>query len=137
MSLFPESFTEAWPFPSFNVRDLHTVDAGAASVLASRVWAPGSPGWALVVCHLLGVDHVGHTLGAFNDDMAAKLREVDALVQRAVGALDNSTLLVVLGDHGEGLGVTCATRVAQGQRTPLCRCAGVGGGVPVPTAAQG
>ncbi len=100
MSLFPNAFSTSVPFPSFHVWDLDTVDRGVTTVLQQHVWTPGSGPWALVVSHLLGVDHVGHTFGAFNPHMEAKLREVDSIVQRTVAALDDDTLLVIVSDHG-------------------------------------
>jgi phosphatidylinositol glycan class O len=100
LSLFPNEFSSAYPFPSFDVRDFDTVDRGAAGVMRREVWSSGAAAWSLVVCHLLGVDHVGHTHGAFNPHMTAKLREVDGIVQEAVSNLDTDTLLVVISDHG-------------------------------------
>ena len=62
MGLFPGA--EAWaattPFPSFNVRDLHTVDDGVTATLFPVLEGEGE-GWDVVIAHFLGVDHVGHT----------------------------------------------------------------------------
>ncbi|KAK9473663.1 uncharacterized protein V1510DRAFT_375316 [Dipodascopsis tothii] len=99
----PGAFAAAFPFESFNVPDLDTVDRGieahlngtygSAAALASR-------DWDVLVTHFLGVDHAGHRFGPDHPAMRAKLAEMDAVVRRAVAALDDRTLLVVLGDHG-------------------------------------
>ncbi len=121
MSLFPAVFSEAHPFPSFNVWDLHTVDNGVVSVLLpllgvqppAQVWGCDSPPcrpvppvipkpspWSLFVGHFLGVDHVGHHLHADAPEMTVKLAQLDGVLSAVVPALGNDTLLVVLGDHG-------------------------------------
>jgi predicted AlkP superfamily pyrophosphatase or phosphodiesterase len=88
--LFPSQFTASRPFPSFDVRDLHTVDDGVLAHLLPAIrgtmlqqrgqqqrqqgqgagQAGGDtgadpvggdpPSWRLIVGHFLGVDHVGH-----------------------------------------------------------------------------
>lgn len=61
----------------------------------------------IAILHYLGVDHAGHLSGPNGSLMAAKLLEMDAVVERlwqhlvARDAKDGQrTLLVVLGDHG-------------------------------------
>lgn len=66
--LFPRQFDEAFPFPSFNTRDLNTVDDGCLHrlplLLKDLRMAGDSPEeLEVVVTHFLGVDHVGHTYG--------------------------------------------------------------------------
>ena len=72
----------------------------AAEAVAAGGADRGGGQWALVVAHFLGVDHVGHTHGAWNEVMTRKLLQLDGVVQRTVAALDDDTLLVVMGDHG-------------------------------------
>ena len=110
--LFAGLFNVSHPFPSFDVADLHSVDAGVDARLGGVI---ASNDWALVVAHYLGVDHVGHTHGPGHPAMAAKLTQLDAslaAVLAAVQAADAAaagsgahaspqrTLLVVVGDHG-------------------------------------
>jgi len=72
--LFPESFEIARPYPSFNVKDLHTVDDGCIAQLpgfldsllpsnapaAAATNATSAAELDAVILHFLGVDHVGH-----------------------------------------------------------------------------
>jgi phosphatidylinositol glycan class O len=59
MGLYPKSFTKAWPYPSFDVWDLHTVDDGVIKNLFPVL--QGEEGhWDLCIAHFLGVDHAGH-----------------------------------------------------------------------------
>lgn len=95
--LFPDHFTRAHPYPSFNVKDLHTVDRGCERHLVPEM---GRDGWRLVVAHFLGVDHVGHLHRPDHPAMREKLLETDAAVARAMRLAGNDTLLLVLGDHG-------------------------------------
>ena len=100
--LFPDTFARSYPFPSFDVADLDTVDAGVAALLplelqgrvadAARVYdsmaaeaaavgqdtAPSD----IVVAHMLGVDHTGHTCVSSRAQTCG-LWEHDACVRQA------------------------------------------------------
>ncbi|XP_004600272.2 GPI ethanolamine phosphate transferase 3 isoform X1 [Sorex araneus] len=95
--LFPGAFSQAFFFPSFNVRDLHTVDNGILEHLYPTV---DSGEWDVLIAHFLGVDHCGHKLGPHHPEMAKKLSQMDQVIQGLVERLQNDTLLVVIGDHG-------------------------------------
>lgn len=101
MSVFPDSFERnmTFPFDSFNVEDLHTVDEGVISHLFPLLEDPSKP-FDFLVGHFLGVDHVGHRVGPDHPSMKAKLQQMNDVLGRVVDALDEETLLVVLGDHG-------------------------------------
>ncbi len=100
--LFPHShFTKSFPFPSFNVKDLHTVDDGVIEHLipeiksmftllsqshfsliahCSFVCKQGN-GWDVIVGHFLGVDHVGHRFGPNHPAMRSKLIQMNDVLQ--------------------------------------------------------
>ena len=63
MGLFPNSLNESYPYPSFDVWDLHTVDNGVVKHLFPAL--KNSSSWDLLVAHFLGVDHAGHRFGIF------------------------------------------------------------------------
>lgn len=101
-------------FPSFDVRDLHTVDEGVLAHLDAAL-APADPGSMprLVVAHFLGVDHAGHRFHARHSEMRSKIAQMDAVLRNVSQTLaarsrpsatapapPPRTLLVVLGDHG-------------------------------------
>ncbi|KAF6327864.1 phosphatidylinositol glycan anchor biosynthesis class O [Rhinolophus ferrumequinum] len=95
--LFPGVFSQAFFFPSFNVRDLHTVDNGILEHLYPTM---DSGEWDVLIAHFLGVDHCGHKHGPHHPEMAKKLSQMDQVIQGVVEHLENDTLLVVIGDHG-------------------------------------
>ncbi|XP_039074538.1 GPI ethanolamine phosphate transferase 3 isoform X2 [Hyaena hyaena] len=95
--LFPGAFSQAFFFPSFNVRDLHTVDNGILEHLYPTM---DSNEWDMLIAHFLGVDHCGHKHGPHHPEMAKKLSQMDQVIQGLVERLENDTLLVVIGDHG-------------------------------------
>jgi len=76
IDLFPDQFDDSHPFPSFNTRDLDSVDDGCMLHLPRLLESFGSPKEAnesnnetyieLLVTHFLGIDHVGHTYGPHN-----------------------------------------------------------------------
>ena len=99
-NLFPNSFTHAHPYDSFNVEDLHTVDNGVIEHLFPYMHPSNSSEWDVLIGHFLGVDHVGHRVGPEKDTMKAKLTQMDEVLRRVVDLLDDDTLLVLLGDHG-------------------------------------
>jgi phosphatidylinositol glycan class O len=50
--LFPHSFRHSFPYPSFNVKDLHTVDQGCLKHLPAALRANDT---LLTVAHFLGL----------------------------------------------------------------------------------
>ncbi|EJC99454.1 uncharacterized protein FOMMEDRAFT_112989 [Fomitiporia mediterranea MF3/22] len=101
MTVFPTLFAPnmTYPYDSFNVEDLHTVDEGVTRHLFPLL-EEESPSWHAIVGHFLGVDHVGHRVGPDHAVMKAKLSQMDGVFRRVVDLLADDTLLVVLGDHG-------------------------------------
>ncbi|EMC96161.1 hypothetical protein BAUCODRAFT_465105 [Baudoinia panamericana UAMH 10762] len=101
-SLFPGYFEPnlTRPFDSFNVWDLHTLDNGVNEHLFPLLEPEMTNKWDVLIGHYLGVDHAGHRYGPDHPEMAAKLRQMDGIFRRVVDMLDESTLLVVMGDHG-------------------------------------
>ncbi|XP_066471206.1 GPI ethanolamine phosphate transferase 3 [Tiliqua scincoides] len=95
--LFPRAFARAHFFPSFNVKDLHTVDDGILRHLLPTV---DGGEWDLLIAHFLGVDHCGHKHGPDHPEMAKKLSQMDEMLKSLVDHLANDTLLLVAGDHG-------------------------------------
>ena len=57
MGLFPDRFLRAYPFPSFDVWDLDTVDNGVTKHLFEELKKPDD--WDVLIGHYLGVDHAG------------------------------------------------------------------------------
>lgn len=106
--LFPWQFSESYPYPSFNTRDLDTVDNGCFAQMPHllkriRTRADTPDALEVVVVHFLGVDHVGHTYGPHNEHMDAKLRTMDDALAGVLDQLDNSDachVTFIFGDHG-------------------------------------
>lgn len=106
--LFPNYFTESYPYPSFNTRDLDTVDNGCLSRLPAllrklRTGGASDAELEVVIVHFLGVDHVGHTYGPHNAHMDAKLGQMDAALHTVLDLLDESDhchAALIFGDHG-------------------------------------
>ena len=91
------------PFPSFNVKDLDTVDNGVRRHVAAKLAQPEQ--WDVLIGHFLGVDHAGHTFGAQSAGMRRKIEENDADIEAVVAAMASDeafdrALLIVMGDHG-------------------------------------
>jgi predicted AlkP superfamily pyrophosphatase or phosphodiesterase len=153
--LFPDAFTRMFPYPSFHVWDIDTVDNGVASVLLPCVNATPTLGmfggegalaafaaaqnrthcpvamsaqWNLFVGHFLGVDHVGHTFEANVPLMGDKLAQLDRVIAAVAESIGNNTLLVVMGDHGAH--VVCHVRAVFPSRCHLAGCRNDGGGQP-------
>jgi phosphatidylinositol glycan class O len=101
-SLFPGYFdpelTRA--YDSFNVWDLHTVDNGVNDHIFPLLHSSNTSSWDIIFGHYLGVDHAGHRYGPDHPAMASKLQEMNGVFERMIAALDDKTLLVVMGDHG-------------------------------------
>eukprot|EP01105_Mastigella_eilhardi_P003230 TRINITY_DN1415_c0_g2_i1.p1 TRINITY_DN1415_c0_g2~~TRINITY_DN1415_c0_g2_i1.p1 ORF type:complete len:932 (+),score=213.36 TRINITY_DN1415_c0_g2_i1:153-2948(+) len=99
MGLFPTQFNKSYPYPSLDVKDLHTVDNGVMARITPAL-LQASDEWDVIVGHMLGVDHVGHRFGPSHDEMTRKLAQVNAFIEQTVRALPPRTALFVFGDHG-------------------------------------
>ncbi|ODV91627.1 hypothetical protein CANCADRAFT_73720 [Tortispora caseinolytica NRRL Y-17796] len=101
IALYPDSFYPplTFPYESFNVWDLHTLDEGVISHLYPLLDST-SPQYDVLIAHFLGVDHAGHRYGPNHPEMASKLDQMDSVVRKIVSSIDDDTLLIVMGDHG-------------------------------------
>ncbi|KAK1317121.1 hypothetical protein QJS10_CPA05g00052 [Acorus calamus] len=109
LQVFPHHFQESYPFPSFNVKDLHVVDDGVMEHLIPSLYKDD---WDVLIAHFLGVDHAGHIFGVDSTPMIEKLEQYNNVLEKVVEALKNqsgpgqpheNTLLLVMGDHGQTL----------------------------------
>ena len=101
-ALFPGYFDTnlTHAYDSFNVWDLYTVDNGVTEHLFPLLRPENRNKWDVIFGHYLGVDHAGHRYGPNHAAMASKLQEMDRVIRDIISALDDKTLLVVMGDHG-------------------------------------
>ncbi len=101
-ALFPGYFEPelSRAYDSFNVWDLHTVDNGVTEHILPLLGMEKRGLWDVMFAHYLGVDHAGHRYGPDHPAMTAKLWQMDGVLRDIVSALDEDTLLVVMGDHG-------------------------------------
>ncbi|KAI3385845.1 hypothetical protein SNEBB_000601 [Seison nebaliae] len=114
-------FTHVHPYPSFNVRDLDTVDDGIREIICSFYCNKRSDGKCrmemcqhirniskenrddikFILLHLLGIDHCGHRYGADHLEMKRKQMETDDFLYNLLKyKVKSKELLIVLGDHG-------------------------------------
>ncbi|BGO99159.1 mannose-ethanolamine phosphotransferase gpi13 [Rhodotorula toruloides] len=89
-----------WPYDSFDVEDLDTVDRGVREHLLELLEERRQREWDIVIAHALGLDHAGHRFGAEHRETTRKLRETEQLLRDVVERMQEDTLLVVVGDHG-------------------------------------
>ncbi|KAG4932237.1 hypothetical protein JHK87_046239 [Glycine soja] len=98
--LFPHHFERSYPYPSFNVKDLHTVDNGCIEHLLLSLYEED---WDVLIAHFLGVDHAGHIFGVDSTPMIEKLEQYNTILESGPGSSHENTMLVVMGDHGQTL----------------------------------
>lgn len=97
IKLFPGEFGVKEGTNSFFVSDFTEVDNNVTRHLDREL---AEQDWDCLILHYLGLDHIGHKGGPESMFMAPKQKEMDAIVKRIHDSLDESTLLVLLGDHG-------------------------------------
>ena len=78
MGLYDKLLTKSFYFPSFNVKDLHTVDNGVMKHLIPEIHANDAD---VIVGHFLGVDHCGHIFGPNHPSMAEKLHQMNTVIK--------------------------------------------------------
>lgn len=101
-ALFPGYFEPnlTHAYDSFNVWDLHTVDNGVTDHVFPLLQPSNTSKWDVIFAHYLGVDHAGHRYGPDHPAMTAKLNQMDEVFRKMIDEIDDTTLLVVMGDHG-------------------------------------
>lgn len=97
LGLLPESFDEAYPFDSFNVWDLHSVDDGVEKHIFP---AMEKNEFNFLIGHFLGVDHVGHRYNDNNISMEEKLDQINIIIEKVIKEMTDDTVLMVVSDHG-------------------------------------
>ncbi|KAI5806603.1 phosphoethanolamine transferase class O [Peziza echinospora] len=102
MALFGRHFEAnlTHPYDSLNVWDLHTVDNGVNEHIFPLLQPDQSQNWDVLIGHYLGVDHAGHRYGPDHPAMNTKLKQMDQVIRDLIQAVDDDTLLVIMGDHG-------------------------------------
>jgi len=98
MGLFPGRFHRAYPFPSFDVWDLDTVDDGVSRHLYQELERPDQ--WDVFIGHYLGVDHAGHKFGPNHPEMTRKLGQMNEVIGHVTSRMPEDCVLFVMGDHG-------------------------------------
>lgn len=56
--------------------------------------------WNFLILHYLGLDHIGHSIGAFNSLIQEKLSEMDDVIDQISSRMDSNDILIITGDHG-------------------------------------
>lgn len=114
------SFVQSYPYPSFDVYDLHTVDNGCITHLFPLLNQTDQ--WDILIAHflgkrksvvcffldvkkeLIGVDHVGHRYHMNHPIIEKKLNQINNVITNVTSFIKNNnnerTMLLVFGDHG-------------------------------------
>jgi phosphatidylinositol glycan class O len=56
--------------------------------------------FSLLIGHVIGVDHAGHTFSASHKEIERKLNDTEKIVREIINEMDDNTDLLVFGDHG-------------------------------------
>ena len=91
-------FTKEVSWPDPDVRQLDVNDAKVKALVVDELKA-GSH-FDMMVLHMVGVDHAGHTYEANHPELERKLLETEEFVREVMELMDRDTTLVVFGDHG-------------------------------------
>lgn len=106
LKLLPNTFTKFEGTNSFYVSDFTEVDNNVTRHLDVELSPAHSKNWDCLILHYLGLDHIGHKGGPNSKFMKPKIKEMDDVLKRLYGHIEQSkekTLIVLLGDHGMNL----------------------------------
>ena len=95
--MFGQYFERSHPFPSFNVRDLDTLDTETFKMIDEEM---KKGDFDFIIAHVIGIDHAGHTYGSNHLETERKILETEKEIQRIIENMDQDTVLIVFGDHG-------------------------------------
>ena len=96
--MFGVFFDEERHYPSYNVRDLDTNDKNVQRDILD--YLSKHDDFDFLLCHLLGIDHAGHTFHADHSEITRKITETEQILKEVINAMDNNTVLLINGDHG-------------------------------------
>ncbi|XP_063702102.1 GPI ethanolamine phosphate transferase 2 [Culicoides brevitarsis] len=85
---------------SFFVNDFYGGDNNISLAIHKEL---NTSDWDLMILHYLGLDHIGHVLGALNPTIDAKLREMDGIVNEIYENFIkdySENVIFITGDHG-------------------------------------
>ncbi|KAL0215111.1 hypothetical protein P9112_007295 [Eukaryota sp. TZLM1-RC] len=94
--LFPQVLNNSSLLPSFDINDFNSID----NLVYSEFSQLQLQEFDLIIGHLLGVDHIGHTKGQNSQEMIDKLMEIDQFIVDFYDKLPKKSLLLILSDHG-------------------------------------
>ena len=97
MAMFSQYFDRAYPQPSFNVNDLDTLDIEASGDIIREIELGN---FTLLLGHVIGVDHAGHTFSASHSEIERKLNDTEEIIKEIISRMSEDTTLLVFGDHG-------------------------------------
>jgi GPI ethanolamine phosphate transferase 3 subunit O len=80
LDMFGNYFDEERHYPSYNVRDLDTNDKNVAKDLKEML----NRDYDLLVCHLIGIDHAGHTFHANHTEIERKIKETNDVLKGVI-----------------------------------------------------
>lgn len=101
--MFKGYFAEEIFYDSLNIRDLDTNDRNVHKDVLSyldRAKKNETDHFDLLVAHLLGIDHAGHTFNVQHPELLRKVKETNEILKDFIEALDDDTILLMYGDHG-------------------------------------
>lgn len=78
LGLYPDMMSKTFDYPSLNVKDLDTVDNGVIEHLVPELKEHDAD---MIIGHMLGVDHVGHTYGPSHWTMGKKLTQMNEFLE--------------------------------------------------------
>lgn len=102
-NMFKGHFAEEIYYNSLNIRDLDTNDRNVHKDVLNyleRAKKNESAHFDLLVTHLLGIDHAGHTFDVKHPELQRKISETNEIIKDFVKAIDDDTILLLYGDHG-------------------------------------
>ena len=94
--MFPHEFTEAITVPGFDMMDMD-VDNPTTAFIQTKL---KENNYDLIIGHMLGIDHMGHSYGLADERVAQVIAKIDEFLMNIIEKMDNDTMLIVLGDHG-------------------------------------
>uniref|UniRef100_A0A336LZZ4 CSON006523 protein n=1 Tax=Culicoides sonorensis TaxID=179676 RepID=A0A336LZZ4_CULSO len=86
-------------FDSFFVNDFYEGDKNITNAIKSELLQAD---WDFMILHFLGLDHIGHVLGAQNPTIDEKLLEMDEIIKEIYLKFisNQQNLIFITGDHG-------------------------------------
>ena len=95
--MYKKYFKREVSYYTLDILDLDSNDHGVRDHIYSEL---SNSETDVVIAHVLGIDHAGHSFHISHPELERKIKEIDEQLFNITQSLSPNTTLIMFGDHG-------------------------------------